>query len=983
MNRLNSVICLFTLTVLLCNVYTLFSDNWGKIYSGNHSVVLTNERENTHQQNNVIKKGIIVVKLKKSLNKSAANIISSYQSLNVKMNVWGIQKVDQPYFYLSQSQLVGAEDLTRIFHLYFSEEQDPQKVADEFAFDPNVLYAEPLYVHSVEEIPNDPAWAQNQHGDLAHIQAPEAWNLVKGEAGEVVIGIVDNGTEWNHPDLVDNIWQNLGEDADNDGRTIEFIENQWVFDPGDTNKIDDDGNGYIDDVIGWNFLSGSNDPTGSADHGTPVAGAAGAVTNNNTGGASISWNCKIMPVAALGEGTDTYQGIIYAVHEGAEIINCSWGRVGGFSSYEQDIIDFAYNNDVLVVASAGNGGDDNIGDNNDVTPHYPSNFNHVLCVGSTNKTDDVKATFSNYGAASVDVFAPGVRIYVPYPGGRYALVDGTSLSTPIVAGLAGLLKTQIPDMPPAELIRRIKLTSENIDSVNSEFAGLLGHGRVNAFKAVDPNFPVIKVAGVNIYDSNGNGIVNPGENIEIGVELTSYYTNITSASVKLIEDDEFIITLDDTAEISQLNVNDTSEVMFECEVFNEVFGEHEIEFKIDITVDDYYVQDYFNVKIFGDFLTHTTGNISVSITAEGNIGHTGFGRGLSAGDGFIFNNKDYLYEGGIMVGTGLATISDCIRGVDPNVQEHDFRIANDETLTIVSPGIKTYEKGSVRLVDSLTIVPIGISILQESYADTVSSVNNIIILKYTITNLKAVTISNLHCGLFMDWDINSGGRDFSDYDSLHTMGIVKNLPVGGNRWLATKLLTNKQNVSYRTIDNGSEIDDGFSMIEKWDFLTGGIQTTEVSVKNVSTLITEGPFTINPGEDITVSFALIAAQSQAELETSASQAQQMWDNVISDINTKEESPLIQAFYLTQNYPNPFNPSTTIEFNITQNDHVELIVYNLMGQKIKTLVDEKRNGGKYQVTWDGNNNDGIKVASGVYICRLKVGDFKAFRKMILIK
>ncbi|RQV98912.1 MAG: peptidase S8, partial [Calditrichaeota bacterium] len=535
----------------------------------------------------------------------------------------------------------------------------------------------------------------------------------------------------------------------------------------------------------------------------------------------------------------------------------------------------------------------------------------VLSSGATNKADDMKASFSNYGQYSVHVYAPGVSIYVPYPGG-YARIDGTSFSSPMVAGLAGLVKTKFPSMTNDDIRNRILLTSNNIDYANPQFAGKLGAGRINAFQAVDPDFPVLKVVELDIDDSGGNSVVNPGEIVNFGVWVKSYYTDISGAGATISESDDYVTLNTATAPINGLLSGDSVRLSFQFETTAGIPDGHEIKFVLTTVAGAYTVKDYFSVTAYGDFLTHDTGVLQTSITTQGNIGYTGFGGGQSAGTGFVYNGQDYLYEAGIMIGTGLGTISDCIRGTNPAEQDDDFRTAKGEILSIYSPGNRTFQQGAVRLVDSSALSPIGLSIRQESFADTLTGFKDFIIFKYTITNLRSTSISNLHVGMFADWNINSGNKDFASYDSVNIMGVVKNLPTGGSRIVAVKLLSQNSSVSYRTINNSIELADGFNILEKWNFLTGGIQTTELGGKDVSVLISEGPFQVMPDSAITVGFALIAAQSDANLLISAQNAQLFWDDVISDIDKTNKPHNANDFQLSQNYPNPFNPATTIEF-----------------------------------------------------------------------
>ncbi|MCD4748535.1 MAG: S8 family serine peptidase, partial [Thermoanaerobaculales bacterium] len=170
-----------------------------------------------------------------------------------------------------------------------------------FSADSEVEYSEPIPVMYLDETPDDPNFNRQRY--LSQILGEAAWDVHKGEDGiEVVVGISDTGVEWYHEDLVDNIKQNLGEDADGDGHVIELSGSDWIFDPGDENNIDDDGNGYRDDFVGWNFYNdagrGDNDPDDPGSHGTHVAGLAAAVTDNGLGVAAISWNVKILATSA-------------------------------------------------------------------------------------------------------------------------------------------------------------------------------------------------------------------------------------------------------------------------------------------------------------------------------------------------------------------------------------------------------------------------------------------------------------------------------------------------------------------------------------------------------------------------------------------------------------------------------------------------------------------------------------------------------------
>ena len=227
--------------------------------------------------------------------------------------------------------------------------------------DPNIEYAEPVPQIQLLEVPNDAMYGALHH--LPQIKADSAWDIHKGENGpeDVVIAIVDSGVDWDHEDLVDNIWQNQGEDFDGDGKTIELSGGAWTFDPDDENGIDDDGNGYIDDFIGWNFFSSNNDPNPLPElfmweHGTICAGLASATTNNGIGVASISWNLKLLPIQGGWDRyvNQCYNAIIYAAENGADVISCSWGNYHFNSLANQEAIEYAIGLGSIIVAGTAN-----------------------------------------------------------------------------------------------------------------------------------------------------------------------------------------------------------------------------------------------------------------------------------------------------------------------------------------------------------------------------------------------------------------------------------------------------------------------------------------------------------------------------------------------------------------------------------------------------------------------------------------------------
>ncbi len=367
--------------------------------------------------------------------------------------------------------------------------------------DPAVAFVEPDLIVYPAFTPNDPYYSEQQH--LPLIRAPEGWDVSTGSS-DVVIAFVDTGVDLDHPDLGSNIYTN----------SAEILGNHF----------DDDGNGFVDDVHGWDFYNNTananpepngadDDSNGTADdqvsHGTLTASIAAAVGNNGFGVAGVDWSARILPIQVFpddgGSSVSTViKGIDYAVAMGANIINLSVG--GDYSQSFTPAITAAYNAGILVVAAAGNTGKEltdaqstwespvcNDGAN-------PATQNHVLAVASTDQNDR-RASFSNYDGSShghfVDVCAPGQAIFgcgyydpaFPAFSDYFTTNSGTSFSAPMVSGLAALILALHPGYGPDQLMDAIKSTCDDIDGLNPGFAGKLGAGRINVARAVGVQLP--------------------------------------------------------------------------------------------------------------------------------------------------------------------------------------------------------------------------------------------------------------------------------------------------------------------------------------------------------------------------------------------------------------------------------------------------------------------------------------------------------------
>ncbi|NOX38199.1 MAG: S8 family serine peptidase [Calditrichaeota bacterium] len=504
--------------------------------------------------------GVIVVKLKMEsadfqYSIKDGKVQTAFADINEAIQKFNVHKIHQPFPPSKKFRRKTARaDLTRIRYFYFDKSQDVLEVAKYFNQLPNVIYAEPLEIHYPLEVPNDPKYSKQWH--FQNINAEAAWDLQHGDT-TIIIAIIDTGVDLDHPDIQANLWTNPGEI------------------PG--NGIDDDGNGYIDDIHGWDFVGAdinNRTPDGDPDqkydsHGTHVAGIANAVTNNGLGIAGMAWNCRIMVTKHAPDAESTsiyygYDGITYAAENGADIINCSWGS-GRYSQYGQEIINYAYDLGALVVAAAGNDGPGGTYSPPDTPPpHYPSSYEHVLSVAATNSRDEI-TSWSYYGP-TVDVAAPGEAIYstIPSSSGVYDLaygaISGTSMASPLVAGLAALVKSAFPDWGPDQITSQIINSADDISSIgkNRSYieAGGYGSGRINAYKAISleakPQFEIVRIVYNDSLGGNGNLTPEPGETIDIIIYFKNTWGNATDVQINLGVSDYAVNLLDNNANVGDV-----------------------------------------------------------------------------------------------------------------------------------------------------------------------------------------------------------------------------------------------------------------------------------------------------------------------------------------------------------------------------------------------------------------------------------------------
>ncbi|MBN2011847.1 S8 family serine peptidase [candidate division KSB1 bacterium] len=367
----------------------------------------------------------------------------------------------------------------RIFMMEINEHVDVDSLVQWLQRQPEVEYAQLNHVMNLDDVPNDSLL--NKQWYMDHAGVMEAWATEQGNP-DVLIGIIDTGIDYNHVDLLDNLWVNPGEDLNGNG----------LVDQSDFDEFDNDGNGFVDDLRGWDFTDAphfpdggdyrdrDNNPADEHGHGTTVAGIVGAVANNHIGIAGIAHGCKLLNLRAgtsqgLLEEDDVASAIVYAVDVGARVVNMSFGDVFA-SPLLHDVMQYAFANGCVLIASAGNSSSDQV--------HYPSGYHETISVGAVNNYGTL-ASFSNYGQ-TVDLVAPGVDLMTTDRFNSYRNFSGTSAAAPVVTGIAALLISRQPELSPAE-VRNILVTTTT-DRGEIGWDDHYASGEVHAGRALTVNY---------------------------------------------------------------------------------------------------------------------------------------------------------------------------------------------------------------------------------------------------------------------------------------------------------------------------------------------------------------------------------------------------------------------------------------------------------------------------------------------------------------
>ncbi len=834
--------------------------------------------------------------------------------------------------------------------------------------------------------------ADGVESNLRFIRADEAWAAGYTGQGRVVCSF-DTGVDGDHPALASN-WKG------NDGNHAAA----WFFPRagGSTVPVPIYNCGYS----GCNSYHGSHTMGIICGHDDVSGDTIGVAPGAQWISAAV---IDINGVSILDafEWAANPDGDPNTVADVPDVINHSWGlSLVGCESLFYDMVDATEALGIVNIFAAGNDGS-TIDSLAEMTIRNPANRANdsldCFAVGNVDViTEDSVRLYSSSsqgpsdctpGAVKPNVTAPGVLIRSAQPGTGYVVSTGTSMSAPHVAGLVALLRQKNPNATVDEVKAAILNSARNFR--HSLPNNKLGWGVIDCMAALaalegantEPNLRVYR------YDA---GPIYAGDTVSSTLVLQNLGSGVDGLTA-VLGDTPGLTVLDGSVDFGSIDEGDTLQSAGELRVaLSDTLASGTIlTAPLTLQIDGgptRMAQLFFPIAPPSQrlFVTHDAGRVGFTVS---NFGTYGMGPGAffnAGGEGFTFDNGDnYLYECGLIIGTGPAQVSDGVRN-SSGEPDGDFAVLPGGNIELIEPGLHATQQTYARFDDSRARNPIGIEVVQESFAWSSPPSDDFIILRYIVTNRTALPLFNVYVGLYMDWDVqsysaNAGGFDFDGaflWTALNSFGTITK-PRGSVLLdgLISAAYTSPASIAYYPDPPYDTLADGLSESEKWWALTDGF-TTASQYTTASTdllqILAAGPIELTPGQSDTIAFALLAADEMAGIAAAADNAQSVYaDSLPTSVQVHTSDLLPDQFALHQNYPNPFNPTTLISFDLPRRSEFELTIYNVLGQTAEQIGGVS-SAGRVNVEWDASG-----YSSGVYLYRLTADSFSATRKMLLLK
>lgn len=828
--------------------------------------------------------------------------------------------------------------------------------------DAGVEFIEPV------EPPRPSAKFASVFGHLQSLNIPALWKRGLTGKGRLVCNF-DTGVEGSHPAL-ESKWR---------GRHAASSASWFATSSPDTLPFDKTGHGTH--TMGLMVGSIETDSFGVA----PDAEWIGAAVIDQ----GYTLSRTISDIIAAFEWAVDPDGDPSTIDDIPDVILNSWGVPTSImepcdETFYQ-VIDNVELAGVVTIFAAGNEGPDpqslRIPANRATSPL------NSFAVGAIDDATNIVAGFSSRGPSSCDtsqlkpeVVAPGVNIYSSTKGGGYTTKSGTSMAAPLIAGMVALLRQYNPDATVDEIKNAIIMSARDLGQAGED--NDYGHGLPDAETAL-AYMPVRPLPDIYISHQiiGGDGIAEPGETFDFfvrlevpagGVDSFSTFLHCADSAVDLLEDHAvFIFGLKGTS-----SINITPFVMkFSAELLhgqNIPFSLY-VHAPFDTEVDTIDLEIIAGYAPNGNLVTHVTPQIELTVTDFGQFGLGSNSIYPAGGTGFTFQGStNLLYEAGIIVGRNELQLSSSVRDSLGKAFESDF--CPVESLTAGYSDIYGCFRSYSRFRDLNSAIPIPIEISQSVYSYEQEGEDDYLIMTFNLVNNSNEYTNGLYFGLLTDFDLSQTGDQ---------VGVVSgsNMLYQSGDMATIGLLPLTDFSGMASIENeGTKIP--LTSQEKFTYISyHGIEVNDSTSTDFMTVLSFGPFNLTPHDSVEVSLAMVAAGDLDGLQIAADHARARYFG-FTDV-AEEQMILPEDFTLHQNYPNPFNPVTTISFDIARTSAVELTVFNMLGQTVATIFHGIANPGSYDVTWDGQDDYGNGVASGVYFYRLKSDPASQTRKMLFIK
>ena len=837
---------------------------------------------------------------------------------------------------------------------------------------------------------DDPPVLYSAEPGLTSMNADSLWRM--GYSGEgILVCTLDTGVDGNH-EALSSRWR---------GTEPGVTPQEAWFDPYDnsTFPVDDDGHGTgtMGCITGVDHATG--DTIGAAFGAEWIA--ANVFEDNITRSSAFT---------GAFEWTIDPDGDPATISDVPDVVSNSWGapmancNTGYWSS-----IDANRMAGVMVVFSAGNEGANGPQSIGSPASRATSPTN-AFAVGATN-SNNVIAGFSSRGPSECDglsikpeVVAHGVNIRTSRRGGGYSSFNsGTSFSAPYVAGGLALLREVAPYATTDEVMEAMMNTAVDLGDPGED--NTYGHGIPDLAVAaeelllLDPR-PRLGFSG-SIWEAGCAAGPGAGESVDLFVYIAHPGMGApgVEAKLSLVEPDPFVTIDHGFSTFGNVGRDTTignASDPFHLTIDQQTPGAHVMDFYIDVSADGgtYTRQLWFRLKtpFVIHLADHDVGNVRFTVSDGGRFGWGSLDQ--LEGSGFVFpiDNVDHLFEGALVAGYDSLHISHSARSTPSGPVATDWQFVFGGDLQINEPGIVSDQDGHSIYSDTGANSPIGVDVTQRSYAWSDSSYNDFVIVELTVQNTGIDSSSNIEgffVGMYMDWDVQPYFGT-----AINNAAVDTALDVGymwstiNNTHCGVHVLTEPGVASFDLINN----QDGsyqFTRAEYWQSLSGGIADFSGENQDWSYVISTGPFDIPAGDSIVVAFAVLGGTDLNDLLKNVNAAREIYGSPVGvgDGLAEGGNLLPRTYGLSQNYPNPFNPSTTIRYEIPESVgegvKVTLEVFDVRGRKVRTLVDTKKEPGRYSLQWNGRGERGEDLASGVYLYRLKAGDFRETRRMLLLK